>query len=177
MRDATGDATGAVYISPLDSSNSFDNLAQISSLNWGPPDGIPLVAVDDVHVLTEADTTYLWNLFNKLTRSGSPVIMASREPPEALFQGNVHVKSRITAGLVLNLDLPDDGARLLIVDKMARDRNIRISQDVCRYLVTRKSRNVKELERLIDILDRTSLELQRRITIPLVKLLEHEHQL
>ena len=75
---------------------------------------------------------------------------------------------------MLKLDVPNDSVRLLIVDKMARDRNIRISEDVCRYLVTRKSRNVKELERLLDILDQTSLELQRRITIPLVKLLEHQ---
>jgi chromosomal replication initiation ATPase DnaA len=40
--------------------------------------------------------------------------------------------------------------------------------------VSRKSRNVKELEGLLDILDRASLELKRRITIPLIKTLEKE---
>jgi DnaA regulatory inactivator Hda len=176
-KDTAGDNVGTVYVSPLGSLLPFDNLARISSGMWESAQKICAIAVDDVHVMSQDDTAHLWNVFNKLTRSGSPVLVASREPPENLFHGNVHVKSRITAGLVLKLDLPDDGARLLIVDKMARDRNIRISEDVCRYLVTRKLRNVKELERLIDILDHTSLELQRRITIPLVKLLEHEHRL
>jgi DnaA-homolog protein len=57
---------------------------------------------------------------------------------------------------------------------MARDKNVRISREVCAYLVSRKSRNVKELERLLDILDRASLELKRRITIPLAKTLEKD---
>jgi DnaA regulatory inactivator Hda len=167
----------AVYISPRGSPADFEDLARISSGSQESAERICAVAVDDMQLMRQADTTHLWNVFNKLTRTGAPVIMASREPPDGIFQENVHVQSRVTAGLVLKLDLPDDSIRLLIVDKMARDRNIRISEDVCRYLVTRKSRNVKELERLLDILDQTSLELQRRITIPLVKLLEHQGRL
>lgn len=176
-KNTEGDDAIVVYVSPRGSPPSFEDLAQISSGSAESAEGICAVAVDDVQLMSEVDTAHLWNVYNKLTRTGAPVIMASREPPDGLFQGNVHVKSRITAGLVLKLDLPNDSVRLLIVDKMARDRNIRISEDVCRYLVTRKSRNVKELERLLDILDHTSLEMQRRITIPLVKLLEHQGQL
>jgi chromosomal replication initiation ATPase DnaA len=54
---------------------------------------------------------------------------------------------------------------------------VRISPDVTHYLVTRKSRNVNDLATILDILDRSSLELQRRITLPLIKLLEKQGSL
>jgi len=116
----------------------------------------------------------LWNLSNKLTRSGAALIMASDKPPDVLFQDNDHLRSRILAGLVLGLTLPDDSARLLIMDKMAKDRNLRLSPEVTHYLVTRKARNVKELGVLLEKLDAASLLLKRRITLPLVKVLEKE---
>jgi chromosomal replication initiation ATPase DnaA len=76
--------------------------------------------------------------------------------------------------LVLELTPPEDPVRMLILDKMARDKNVRIPREVAGYLVTRKSRNIKELERIVDILDRKSLQLKRRITVPLIKLLEED---
>ena len=130
--------------------------------------------VDDAHLANEEDSAHLWSLSNKLTRSGAPLILAARTPPEEIFPANAHLRSRIVSGLILALEPPEDPIRMLIVDKMARDKNVRISREVCAYLVSRKSRNVKELERLLDILDRASLELKRRITIPLAKALEKD---
>jgi DnaA regulatory inactivator Hda len=132
------------------------------------------VLVDDVHRMEEEDAVDLWNLANQLTRFGYPLIMSSRLPPEEIFPDNPHLKSRITAGLVFALEPPEDHVRMMILDKMARDRNIRISPDVTHYLVTHKPRNVSELERIVEELDMASLELKRRITVPLVKLLEKE---
>ncbi len=132
------------------------------------------VIVDDAHLVDEEDSAHLWSLSNKLTRSGAPLILAARTPPEEIFPSNAHLRSRIVSGLVLGLEPPEDPVRMLIVDKMARDKNVRISHEVCAYLVSRKSRNIKELERLLDILDRASLQLKRRITIPLAKMLEKE---
>ncbi len=132
------------------------------------------VAVDDIHLLPVDRWTQLWSLWNKTTRWGCPLMMASRSAPTEVFQDDPHLTTRVTSGLVFRLDPPEDHIRLLILDKMARDRHVRISRDVCNYLVTRKSRNVKELERLLDILDHTSLELKRRITLPLIKIMEQE---
>jgi len=134
--------------------------------------GVCGVTVDDVHLLDGEKSTHLWNLFNRLTRVGIPMVLASAVPPEEVFAHDPHVQSRITSGLVFRLDPPDDAIRMLILDKLAADRHVRIGPEVCRYLVTRKSRNVKELNRIFDTLDRVSLESKRRITLPFVKLLE-----
>ena len=152
----------------------FPDLEALVSDPIDPADGLLAVIVDDAHLANEEDSAHLWSLSNKLTRSGAPLILAARTPPEEIFPANAHLRSRIVSGLILALEPPEDPIRMLIVDKMARDKNVRISREVCAYLVSRKSRNVKELERLLDILDRASLELKRRITIPLAKALEKD---
>lgn len=155
----------------------FPLLHELLSRPEDAPDRPCVVAVDDVHLIGHDDAAALWTLFNKLARSATPLVMASRAAPDEIFADNPHLRSRVTAGLVFALRPPEDDARLLILDKMARDRNVRIPTEVSRYLVTRKSRNVKELEGILDVLDETSLELKRRITLPLVKLLESEGRL
>ena len=130
------------------------------------------VAVDDVHEVHGQAAAHLWNLSNKLTRSGAALLMGSGKPPEETFPTDPHLTSRITSGLVLQLDSPDDAVRVLIIDKMARDRNVRISPEVSHYLITRKSRNVSDLNRIMDILDKASLQSKRRITVPFIKSLE-----
>jgi len=130
------------------------------------------VIVDDVHEARGQVAAHLWSLSNKLTRSGSALLMGSRRPPGETFPNDPHLTSRITSGLVLQLEPPDDAARILIIDKMARDRSIRVAPDVSHYLLTRKSRNISDLNQLLDVLDRASLRLKRRITIPFIKSLE-----
>jgi len=130
------------------------------------------VAVDDVHLIQDEDQADLWNLSNRMTRIGAPLLMTARLSGEEVFPENPHLRSRINAGLVFALDPPQDQDRLLILDKMARDRSIRVPQEVCNYLVTRKARNIKELAKALEVLDSASLELKRRITVPLIKMLE-----
>ncbi len=168
---------GVRVISPKHDSDPFADLAALMSESEEDFQRTVGVAVDDVHRMTGQDAAHLWSLSNKLTRTGAALMLASREPFDVVFQGNQHLISRIAAGLVFTLEPPDDQARMLILDKMARDRSLRISGEVCRYLVTRKSRNVKDLEKLLHILDIASLRLKRRITLPLIRLLESEGEL
>ncbi|MBI5568573.1 MAG: AAA family ATPase [Desulfomonile tiedjei] len=132
------------------------------------------VAVDDIHLLSPEQSAHLWGLSNKATRRGSPLLLASGLSIQEVFRDNPHMESRVKAGLVFQLAPPEDNVRMLILDKMARDRNVRVSRDVCSYLVTRKSRNLRELSRLLEILDHESLVQKRRITLPLIKTLERD---
>jgi DnaA regulatory inactivator Hda len=132
------------------------------------------VMVDDVHLARGDDCAHLFSIANQLNRSGAPLVLASAVPPQEIFADDPHLRTRVLSGLVFGLNPPEDPDRVLILDKMARDRNVRISPDVCSYLVTRKSRNVRDLDRLLDIIDEASLRLKRRVTLPFVKLLEKE---
>jgi chromosomal replication initiation ATPase DnaA len=162
------------FISPIGDPPLFKDLERLTAEEEVPTQEISGAVIDDVHFIDRDSAANLWNLANKLTRYGAPLIMGSLYSPEEVFADNPHLKSRVTSGLVFSLDVAEDSIRILILDKMARDRNVRLPHDVAHYLVTRKSRNVKELSRLLDILDKESLQLKRRITLPLVRMLEQE---
>ncbi len=132
------------------------------------------IIIDDVHEIAAEAASALWNISNKLTTAGLPFIMSSLLSPQELFELNLHLRSRVTSGLVLRLENPDDPARVLILDKMARDRNIRLPPEVNRYLVNHKSRDLNDLARIIDRIDFLSLNRGRRITLPFLRELEKD---
>lgn len=162
------------YAGPEGTPPTFPALKDIVELSQTDVEELRAVAVDDVHLLDDHGIADLWNLTNQLSRTGRPLITSSRTEPAGIFPANDHMRSRVLSGLVIRLEPPEDHARMMIADKIARDRNVRIHQDVFRYLLARKSRNIKDLENMLDKLDRASLARKRRITIPLIKDLERE---
>ncbi len=138
------------------------------------PSKMCCIVFDDVHLIQDQDRTHLWNLFNKMARIGAPMLLAALSSAEEIFPDDPHLRSRINSGLVFQLNPPQDQDRILILDKMARDRSIRIPHEVSNYLITRKTRNIKELSSILEVVDQASLELKRRVTLPLVKMLETE---
>lgn len=127
------------------------------------------VILDDLDYLREDMESPLWTILTKAARTSIPLIMSTTAPPWAVFPLNPHIRSRLESALSYKLESPDDRTGLLIVDKLMRDRNVRVSQDVCRYLVNHYTRNMKEMEEFIRVLDQESLRMKRRITIPFIK--------
>lgn len=160
------------FFQPGDRPAAFPELAGFLAGQEGSVHSDCGVIVDDVHLARGDDCAHLFSVANQLSRSGAPLVFASAVPPQDIFADDPHLRTRVLSGLVFRLDAPEDQVRILILDKMARDRNVRISPDVCSYLVTRKSRNVKDLDRLLDVIDESSLRMKRRVTLPFVKLLE-----
>lgn len=169
-----GGTRGVAFVHAVGDPPSFPEMAKLVEDEQQELRSLFGVLVDDVHLVRGEDSGHLWNLCNKLTRSGAALVMASLAPPEEIFRDDPHLSSRIASGLVFRLDPPPDQVRILILDKMARDMNLRVSHDISNYLVTRKSRNIKELNKVLAVLDRASLEQKRRITLPLIKQLERE---
>ena len=162
------------YIPPANTKQGSQVLEQLVLANEKGNTPLFGIAIDDVHLLGENEAIHLWNLSNKLTRVGGALLLTSKLSPEETFPLNPHLISRVLAGLVFELAPPPEHVRLLIMDKLARDRNVQLSQNVTRYLLSHTARNVKELEKIIDMLDSASLEYKRRITIPFIKFLEEQ---
>ncbi len=163
-----------LLIEPVGRPPAFPDLEKFVTENAPERQSVFAAIIDDVHLISGDNASHLWNLSNKLTRSGTPLLMGSRTSLEETFPDNPHLQSRIKSGLVFRLEPPEDAVRMVIVDKLARDRNVRVSREVIHYLISRKSRNIKELSDILDVLDQASLELKRRITVPLIKMLEKE---
>ncbi|MEW6350927.1 MAG: DnaA/Hda family protein [Thermodesulfobacteriota bacterium] len=170
-----GDAYGPALL--LDASTeptALGNLLTDPALDEESAKPVAAVAVDNVDTLPSEAAQDLWTIWNKLTRWNAPLLFTSRESPSGLFADNPHLRSRVAASVVLELQPPEDEARLRILDKMGKDRQLRLSADVCHYIVTHKSRNLRELERTLDELDQISLQRKKKINVQLIRALEKE---
>ncbi len=163
-----------LFVSISDRRLNEPTLEMMARFDQGELSAVNLVCVDDVDKISGIESNDLWSLWNRLLVVGAHLVCSSSVGPEALFTENPHLRSRMLAGLSLELTPPDDHTRVLILDKMASRRGIKLSQDVINYLLSRKSRNLKKLEELLDILDEISLQERRRVTLRLIKELESE---
>lgn len=166
--------SGILLIGPQMDSNRFPDLERLDRMENDLDSGIRLLAIDDIHKLSGDDAYCFWNMYNKLNRDSGKLVMTSRLHPSEMFQGNDHLRSRLMAGLVIDIAPPDDAARIQILHQMATNHGFRLSQDVCIYLLRRKSRNLKELKQIVELLDVRSMETKRPVTIPLVKKMEEQ---
>ncbi|MGC8658076.1 MAG: HdaA/DnaA family protein [Desulfomonilaceae bacterium] len=164
----------SIFISVTNQDKSGDDLETVASTGQT---STGRVMIDDVDKVTGPDRKHLWNLWNQLVTTGTRLVCASTDGPEKIFQDDPHLRSRMISGLTLELFPPEDDIRVLILDKMASKRGLRLTPDVINYLLSRKSRNLKKLEQIIELLDSVSMEAHRRVTLRLVKEIEAQRLL
>nr|WP_322873912.1 MULTISPECIES: DnaA regulatory inactivator Hda [Marinobacter] len=111
----------------------------------------------------------LFHLFNRMLDNGHQLIIAAGSPPGQLKVDLKDLASRLQHGVVLQLGLPRDEDRLLILGTRAERRGLVLPDDVSRFILRRASRHTGELLSILERLDERSLREQRRLTIPFVK--------
>ena len=129
------------------------------------------VSVDDLGFwlgCRQAEMAF-FGLYNQLAeRRAQLVVTAGRSPMEMAF-ALPDLGSRLRAAACYRVAALDDGDRALLLTRAARRRSLSLTPEVVRFLLARADRDQRELLRLLDLLDRSSLAAQRRITIPFVK--------
>ena len=124
--------------------------------------------VDDVQILDEPSQIALFNAINEARHSGGKVLAAGNAPPP-LLPLREDLKSRLAWGLVYHVKPLTDEERATYLRAEAQRRGMRVPDEVIGYLQTRVRRDLPTLLAILDELDRTSLELKRPVTLPLVR--------
>jgi len=124
--------------------------------------------VDDVETLDDASQIGLFNRINEMRQSGGAVLVAGNAPPP-LLPLREDLKSRLAWGLVYHVKPLTDDERATYLRAEAARRGMRVPDDVISYLLTHVRRDLPTLLAILDELDRTSLELKRPVTLPLVR--------
>lgn len=127
-----------------------------------------LHVVDDVEELNEASQIALFNAINEASQSGGKVLVAGNAPP-AQLPLREDLKSRLAWGLVYQVKPLTDGERAEFLRAEAARRGMRVAEEVIVYLLTHVRRDLHTLTAILDELDRSSLERQRQVTLPLLK--------
>ena len=175
LRSERPGGTSRVILTQMSDPNSeFQGLESLIAMSKDEVSSLAAVLIDDVDKVPDFEANHLWNLWNQLITTGAGLVCSSTVGPELIFPENRHLSSRMISGLSLELTPPDDSARVLILDRMAKKRGVRLTHDVISYLLSRKSRNLKTLEEILTTLDKVSLEEKRRVTLNLIKDLEAE---
>lgn len=111
------------------------------------------VAIDNARMMEEAELFHRWN---RAQESGTPLLVVAGEGawPIALPD----LRSRLGAALQLEIGLPDDAMAEDLLLTLAAERGLPLGVDAAAYLVPRAERSFVQIERLVDEIDRISLE-------------------
>lgn len=154
-------------------------LAEAVLYLWGAPgsgrshllkacarEGVTLA--DDVERLDERAQVALFHAINRARESGGSVLAAGPLPPAQLALRD-DLRSRLAWGLVYEVKPLTDAERATYLRAEAARRGLRLADDVIAYLLSRVRRDMASLGAILDRLDRSSLEQQRPVTLPLVR--------
>lgn len=130
-----------------------------------------LICIDDLDAIA-GDRVWevaFFDLYNRVKQAGKHIIFsASTQLQSSCFQ-LMDLRSRLAWGLVYHLSPLNDEEKLAALQLRARNRGLILSADVMHFLMNRYSRHMTDLFRALDKLDKASLMMQRRVTIPFVK--------
>ncbi|MCI0508289.1 MAG: DnaA regulatory inactivator Hda, partial [Gammaproteobacteria bacterium] len=147
------------------------NKDQYSSSMLEGLERLSLVCIDDIDAI-EADHEWeeaLFHLYNRAHDHKTALIITGATPPAQLTLKLHDLKSRLGWGLVLQLKPLNDDQKLAALQKRAVLRGLELNNDAGRFLLSRYSRNLRDLFALLDKLDHASLSEQRRLTIPFLR--------
>ncbi len=135
---------------------------------------VPLVCVDDVDAIA-GDAQWeaaLFALYEHLRAQGGMLVLAARTSPAAIGLKLADLATRLSAGLVYQLQPLSDAEKVAALRLRALRRGLDMTEEVANYLLTRFPRDMHSLFALLDRLDTATLAAQRRLTIPFLRGLE-----
>ena len=115
--------------------------------------------IDDIQFIggKESLQEEFFHTFNSLMDKGSQIVISSDRAPSKLERVQERLKSRLSGGLVVDIDVPDLELKTKIIKKKMEEiqfqfkENINLSQEVINYIATESKTNIREL---IGILNR-----------------------
>lgn len=134
-------------------------------------DSLPLVALDDVHLIAGQNDweEALFHFFNRIRQQQSHLIMTACAPANQLNLALPDLISRLNWGTTFQLQPLNDDQRVLALLMRAKQRGLNLSDDVARYITNHGPREMHALFELLAKLDDASLVEQRKLTIPFIK--------
>ena len=134
-------------------------------------DSLDLICVDDIHLINGKDKWELafFNLINNCLTSKCRLIFCSSMNPSQLSFELKDLESRIKKLDSFEILPVSDSNLVNALNFIAKSRAINLGIKELNYLLKYSKRSVSSLIKLIDKLDKLSMEQKRKITIPLIK--------
>lgn len=134
-------------------------------------EALSLVCIDDIDSIAgEAEWEIaLFHLYNRLRSSNSRLLVTGKNAPMQSDIQLLDLRSRLAAGLVLQISELSDEGKIIALQLHAHHRGLELSDEVAHYILRRTSRDLRTLISLLEKLDKASLAAARKLTIPFIK--------
>mgnify|MGYP006080222637 CR=1 FL=1 len=109
--------------------------------------------IDDIQFISGKESLQeeFFHTFNSLMDKGSQIIISADRDPTKLDRVQERIKSRLSGGLVVDIDVPDLELKVKIIKKKIEEiqsqfkENISLSDEVINYIASESKTNVREL--------------------------------
>jgi chromosomal replication initiation ATPase DnaA len=112
---------------------------------------VTALLIDDVHLLSGKDRTQeeLFWLYNELAESGRQMVFTGLVPPAEMEGLEPRLRTRLEAGLVVELPTPDRDVREAIVTRILKEKTGEADKELAGYLASRPMDNVRALQGMV----------------------------
>jgi DnaA family protein len=131
-----------------------------------------LICLDDIDaVLTdEAWCFEVFALLNRVRDDGrARLLVTASTSPAQLQSAYPDVQSRLSWGLVVQLQRLSDTEKVVALQRRAHAMGLELRSDTAQFMVQRLGRDLADLMQSLERLDKASIAAQRKLTIPFVK--------
>lgn len=113
-----------------------------------------VLIVDDIQFFSEKQKFQeeLFHLFNTLYDNNRQIIFSSDKHPYFITGLEERLKSRLSAGMTVDIPAPDEESRIAIISRKASQQGIFLSQEIIDYLAHTINGNIRDLEGAVNTL-------------------------
>ena len=132
---------------------------------------IDVICLDDIHLIA-GDKKWeqaIFDLYNRVLEQNKSLLISGNESASQLGIKLPDLVSRLSWGLTEQLKPLEDIEKISALQYRANQRGLTLSEEVVKFLLNRISRDMSSLINSLDILDKASIQEQRKITIPFIK--------
>ena len=129
------------------SRNSKDTIENMSKFNKKYTN-IDIILIDDIQFIESKTKTMsqMQHTFDTLYNKGKQIVITSDRLPKDIPTLTAALCSRFEMGLMVELVSPDLQTRVEIIRKLAKDNDLKFSEDALKYIAKNFKKNVRELE-------------------------------
>lgn len=131
-----------------------------------------LVCLDDLQAVMGNHEWELaiFDLMNRVKESENTLLLISADQsPASLNIALPDLASRLTWGEIYQLNPLNEQQKVEVIKRNAYQRGIELPDETANFLLKRLDRDIKSLFDTLTLLDKASLQAQRKLTIPFVK--------
>ena len=132
---------------------------------------LDVLFVDDIQFLAGKERTQeeFFYTFKALYESKKQLILSSDRYPKDIHNLEERLLSRLQAGLITDIDVPDLETKVAILYKKAEGLNVTINQEIALFIANHVQTNIRELEGLLLRIVAYASFTRQTIELPLVE--------